>query len=39
MNPSLTLADNQNTVLDYQAVDTRVPFVGRAYELRVLWLS
>lgn len=36
MNQRLRLADNQNTMLDYQAVDTRVPFVGRAYELRVL---
>ncbi|HTU69252.1 MAG TPA: tetratricopeptide repeat protein [Candidatus Baltobacteraceae bacterium] len=36
MNPGLTLADIDNTVLDYNAVDTRVPFVGRAYELRAL---
>jgi predicted ATPase len=30
------LAENESTVLDYHAVDTRVPFVGRASELRAL---
>lgn len=36
MNRRPVLADNGNTVLDYQAVDMRVPFVGRAYDLRAL---
>ena len=36
MNRRPRLADNDSTVLDYHAVDTRVPFVGRAYELRAL---
>jgi predicted ATPase len=36
MNRRPRLADNGSTVLDYHAVDTRVPFVGRAYELRAL---
>ena len=36
MNPRSRLAENDSTVLDYHAVDTRVPFVGRAYELRAL---
>ncbi|MGB6986407.1 MAG: tetratricopeptide repeat protein [Candidatus Aquilonibacter sp.] len=36
MNLYPRLADNLSAVLDYHAVDMRVPFVGRAYELRAL---
>lgn len=36
MNLFTRLADYECTVLDFHAVDTRVPFVGRAYELRAL---
>ena len=36
MNLFARLADYEVTVLDYHAVDTRVPFVGRANELRAL---
>jgi predicted ATPase len=36
MNLFPRLADYDGTVLDFQSVDTRVPFVGRANELRSL---
>jgi predicted ATPase len=36
MNPNRRLADDRSKVMDYHGVDTRVPFTGRAYELRVL---
>jgi predicted ATPase len=36
MNPDVRLADNPYTVIDYHGVDTRVPFTGRAYELRAI---